>query len=201
MKILLLFLLLTSFCSHSQTQSQLESNKTEAVISTADSPIRSIDFRNFTYPFTEGLIDPINPKRTFTLKNGELPETRNKQGLVDEMGIYLGNVIYGDVTNDNQEDAIVTISILTGGSATPQIVYVFTLENNRPKQLWAFSTGDRADKGLRKVYAENGQLVIELNSPIDSKGDCCPVFFTRSKYRWTGKNFQEVENQDKLPVS
>lgn len=145
MKIIPLFLLLMTSCSYSQMQPHLALNKAETVISTLNSPIRSIDFRNFTYPFTEDLIDPTKPKRTFMLREGKRPETRNKQGLVDEMGIYLDDVFYGDVTSDNQEDAIVIMSILTGGSAAPNIVYVYTLEDNRPKQLWSFSTGDRAN--------------------------------------------------------
>jgi hypothetical protein len=181
-------------------QSQLPNTNSETVNPSPNSPIRSIDFRNFTYSFTEGLRNPTDPKPTFTLKDGKHPETRDKQGLVGEIGISLNNVIYGDVTGDNQEDAILTMSILTGGSAAPNIVYIYTLENNRPKQLWDFTTGDRANKGLRKVYSENEQLIVELNSPVESKGDCCPVFFTRSKYKWTGKKFQIVENQEKLPV-
>jgi hypothetical protein len=66
-------------------------------------PIHAVDFRNFSYPETEGLHIPHSRKRYFKLKDGELPETRDKRGFVDEMGVYLSRVSYGDVTGDGRE--------------------------------------------------------------------------------------------------
>ena len=71
------------------------------------------------------------------MKAGEHPETE------EEMGIYFSRVEYGDVTADRQDDALVTVSSQTGGSAARHTVYVYTLENNRPKLLWSLTTGDR----------------------------------------------------------
>lgn len=124
--------------------------------------IRAVDFRNFSYQETEGLHIPRSRKRSFKLKDGLSPETRDKQGSVDEMGVQLNRVSYGDVTGDGQEEAIVTMSIVTGGSALPNIVYIYTLKGNKPRLLWAFDTGDRVDGGLRRVKAENGYLLVEL---------------------------------------
>jgi hypothetical protein len=176
--------------------SNVTSNSAEAPIS----PIRDVDFRNFTYPYTEELVEPLDPEQTFTLKEGERPETRNRDGQVDGMGIYLREVKYGDATGDNREEAIVTMNLVTGGTSQPGIVYVYAFEGGGPKLLWGFVTGDRADGGLRSVRAEDGSLVVELNSPDGSRGDCCPAFFTRIKYRWTGERFQESERLEKLPV-
>src|SRR5262245_26553638 len=78
--------------------------------------IHAVDFRNFSFPETEGLHIPHSRKRSFKLKDGSLPETRDKRGFVDEMGIYLSRVSYGDVTGDGKEEATVVLSILTGGS-------------------------------------------------------------------------------------
>ena len=114
--------------------------------------------------------------------------------------MYLGKVFYGDVTGDGVEDAIVSMNILTGGSAMPGLVYVYALRENRLKLLWSFSTGDRADGGMRAVYAEHGQLVVELNDPFGSRGDCCPTHFTRTRYEWRGKRFRQKRKETK-PVA
>src|SRR5262245_11320326 len=55
--------------------------------------IRAVDFRNFSYPETEGLHIPHSRKRSFKLKDGELPETRDKlnQGLTEIIALYLAH--------------------------------------------------------------------------------------------------------------
>lgn len=164
--------------------------------------IHSVDFANFTYPWTTDRIDRTNPKKTFTLRNGELPATRNRRGLIDEMGVFLQNVKYGDVTGDGVEEAIISLSIQTGGSAIPGIIYIYTLQKGRPVLLWSRSTGDRADGGSRNVYAENGRLVVELNSSVGSRGDCCPTQFTRTRYEWRGGRFRQKRKETlSIPAS
>ena len=182
--------------------SQVES-KTSAVVDqpAAASSVRSIDFANFTYPWTEGLRDPHRGRQTFSLKNGELPATRDAEGRVDGMGVYLSHVDYQDVTGDWREDAIIVMSILTGGSALPNLVYIYQWRANKPHLLWTFDTGDRADGGLRRIKAESGSLTIELYGKgklVGSNyykadgmtgGACCPTHFTRTHYKWNGRRF------------
>ncbi len=160
--------------------------------------IRDIDFRNFRYPWPKELVDPTNPKRTFQLKNGELPATRTPDGMINEMGGFLGKVVYGDVTGDGAEEAIIYLGIQTGGSATPGAVYIYAVKGNQTKLLWHFSTGDRADNGFRRAYAQNGDLVVELNSPIEKRGDCCPTRFTRTRYAWQGNRFRRKQQETHL---
>jgi hypothetical protein len=173
--------------------------------------IRSVDFGNFSYPRTKGLYEPHSRNRPFRLKDGSLQETRDKKGLVDEMGVSLSNVSYGDATGDNQEEAIVVLRFLTGGSAMLDCVYVYTWDRSRPKLLWAFETGDRADGGLRRVKAEDGYLMVELNGDgkhigknLDAddktnRGACCPTRFTRARYRWKGNGFRLASEPKVLP--
>jgi hypothetical protein len=103
------------------------------------------------------------------------------------------------VTGDSVEEAIVSVSIQTGGSAMPSIIYIYTLRNKRPVLLWSRSTGDRADGGLRAVYAENGRLVVELNSSVGAGGDCCPTRFMRIRYKWRGGCFRQ-KRKETLPI-
>ena len=151
-----------------------------------ETSIRKIDFNNFTYPWTKDLLSPGKAARkTFRLKEGELAPTR------DEVGVYMIGVYYADVTGDNAEDAVVVLYLRSGGSAMPNVVYVYGFQDSKLRLLWAFSTGDRAEKGLRNVYAENGILKVELYSPEDNHGDCCPLYYTRTSYQWTGKRFDQ----------
>ncbi|MCA1640257.1 MAG: hypothetical protein LC768_18375 [Acidobacteria bacterium] len=120
-----------------------------------------------------------------------------------EDGIFFGEADYWDLTGDGKEEAILTLSIQTGGSAIPELIYIYTLQNSKPKMLWGFMTGDRAEGGLKEVYAENGELVVELfgvdkfennewkfNLPKEGAGGlCCPTVFTKFRFKWNGRNF------------
>ena len=121
------------------------------------------------------------------------------------------SVTYGGLTNDRTEEAIVILDVtVKGGSASPNIVYLYSfVDGSAPKLLWAFSTGDRKDGGLRRVYAENGNLIVELygkNKIIGTElylddgtqaETPFPYYYTRVRYAWNGSSFQRtgpVEN-------
>lgn len=159
----------------------------------ADS-IRSIDFSNFTYPGSRALFPTPEYETTkFTLRQGKSGDWR--------WGMTLWKVVYGDVTGDGIEEAIVILSVNTDGSAAVNHVYIYTLNKQRPKFLWGFESGDRAWGGLRKVYAKDGGLVIELwgkgtrlgGDLVGSEftGLCCPKSFTRSYYQWQDGSFRQ----------
>jgi len=119
----------------------------------------------------------------------------------------LFSVTYGDLTNDNTEEAIVILDVtVKGGSASPNIVYLYSLVDGAPpKLLWAFSTGDRRDGGLRRVYSETGKLVVELYGKGKIIGTDLysddgtqaetpfPYYYTRVRYAWNGSKFQRID--------
>lgn len=172
-----------------------------ASVREADSPIRNIDFKNFLY------VGPDDYSETFVLKEGEKSFVRG-----EEDGIQLADVKYHDLTGDGQEEAIVRMNIQTGGSAIPSLVFVYSVDQGRPVSLWKFTTGDRADGGLKSVVGENGDLIVELygdNNLVSGKWvttenkimTCasCPVHFTRSVLGWNGIRF-DLDKADILPV-
>jgi hypothetical protein len=157
--------------------------------------IRSTDFKNFTYPLPADLRTPGGP-RAVTLARGRFAGTGNE----DEM--HFGSVVYGDVTGDGAEEALVYLGIHTRGSAMPGVLYVYTQRGGRPSLLWAFSTGDRADGGLHRVYAEDGGLVVELYGPKRRwEGDGQPMRFTRRRYAWAGRRFRQKGPKEVIPLS
>ena len=196
LRISVVLVLLALSCSRAQVRSPA-SQQTNAVASpapkveptpspTPNSPIRSVDFKNFTYP-------EIGSRGTFTLKDGHEPNVEERRGVVD--------VVYGDVTADGIEDAMVVHSQSIRGSAIPYFVYVYAMNGAKPKLLWSFYAGERGDGGLRQISADQGEMVVELygrdrvvnggtSSDEDNMGVCCPRFFTRSRYEWRGGRFR-----------
>lgn len=157
--------------------------------------IRKIDFANFNYP-----AKPIYRTRGFKLKDGgydghPFPPAIAPWGPAP---IGLVAIAYGDVSGDGNEDAMVVLNESVHGTAIPYYIYIYEMKEKRVRLLWAVETGDRAEGGLRKVYAEDGKLVIELygeGARVEEKlygtsqGACCPSSFTRTRYRWARNRF------------
>ena len=156
--------------------------------------IRSIDWGNLTYPWPEGLRGS-NSEETFTLTDGRIPFQRRPGGTLINMPVILASVQYGDLTGDGHEDAVLVMDVITGGSAAPGIVYVYRLYEAEPNLLLDFATGDRTDGGLRSIRIENGNLVVDINTPEGSQGDCCATQYVRTSYRWTPNGFVAESRQ------
>lgn len=176
--------------------------------SSPDSPIRRIDFANFTYPSQFA-----GEAGGFAVRNGELlPKRKTETGQPLDTWLKLVSISYGDVTGDGAEEAIIDLVWITGGSAIPDLVYIYALNKGKPKLLWAFETGDRADGGYRNVLGENGRLVVELcgkdkiigrNLYEDDgthTGACCPTYFTRTRYKWANNRFRRQGKSEVLPL-
>ena len=168
----------------------------------AQSSIRQVDFKNFTYPLSGPLLahDELkwlgNPKDGYSkrapihLVNGkDLTKVGSYGDYVDWAGFSLQSVQYLDVTSDGKEDAIVVLLYQTGGTQNTHYVYVYSFEAGKPKLLAYCYTGDRAYSGLYKVYGEHGSLVFELLDPKKMQGDCCSTGFLRARYRWQNGRF------------
>jgi hypothetical protein len=75
------------------------------------SSIREIDFGNFTYPARPS----IGGRGAFSLRSGEMRPERDADGHVIGMWLNLLKVVYGDITGDGAEEAIVIHDWITGG--------------------------------------------------------------------------------------
>ena len=180
---------------------------------TTTSPIGTFDFKNFTYPLPRGWQHADGDE--LTLSNGRLdpkfqdvaeemtPEEKAEKKAARRIGMSYVTTKFLDVTGDGSDDAAVILKIETGGGAIPQLVYLYAWKDGKPELLWNFRTGDRADGGLKDLRVENGELVVELYGQDrfllgqtetgkitgDEEQLCCPIYFTRTRYKWNGKNF------------
>ena len=178
------------------------------------SPIGTFDFRNHTYPLPRGWHNPDGSDE-ISLENGRLEPVAGT--VSDDMsdtekaeaksqrriGLSYVSTRFLDATGDGQDDAVVILKIETAGNAIPQIAYIFEWKDDKPELIWHFRTGDRADGGLKDIRVEDGTLAIELFGQDrfmlgsietgkitgDEEQLCCPTHFTRSFYKWNGKNF------------
>ena len=180
---------------------------------TTASPLGTFDFKNFTYPLPRGWQHPDGDE--LALSNGKLepkfedvgeemsPEEKAEKRAARRIGMSFVTAKFLDVTGDGQDEAAVVLKIETGGGAIPQLVYLFEWKDGKPELLWNFRTGDRADGGLKDLRVDSGELVVELYGQDrfllgqtetgkitgDEEQLCCPIFFTRTRYKWNGKNF------------
>ena len=180
--------------------------------STPARSIRDIDFKNFNYPkLPTGKCSKLADVR---VRNGKYGSIENFSPRVVPRGgcwqVTVGPIIYGDVTGDGREEAIVVLYAEMGGTESSNDVFIYTLKHNKPALIWKFATGDRAEGGLLKTYAHDGKLVVELageNRFIGAKlyggdctGACQPQFFTRATYQWTRGAFRR-RNLEHLPFT
>lgn len=179
---------------------------------TAQTDIRQVDFKNFSYPSyialpeRPGWID-MSHERLVRLTNGRhLVDSGN--GVTLE-GLTLEEVQFADVTGDGQTDAVVVLRYDTGGTMFFYYIYVYSFAAGKPKLLACYQTGERADSGLYRVYEQNGKLVFELFNPEKSSGDCCSSGFVRTRYIWRNgrffaigaKEFGTPKTSSRIPVT
>jgi hypothetical protein len=175
----------------------------------AQSSIRQVDFKNFTYPLSGPLLghgemrwlgnpkDGYSKRKPIHLENGDdLTEVSSVSVDGKEYpqfeGFTLQSVQYADVTGEGKEDAIVVLLYRTGGTQNTHYVYIYSFDAGKPNLLAYCYTGSRGYSGLYKVYGEPGTLIFELLDPAKMEGECCSSGFVRTRYRWDGSRFEAV---------
>jgi hypothetical protein len=154
--------------------------------------IRSIDFRNFTYPFE------CDVKKTMTLRQGRDTESKCF-GLTKVVSIH-----YRDFDRDGREEALVVLGTNCHASCWYiENYYVYSYQKGRSKLIFQESQGYRyklqepADLGkdvfkLGRPYGlsiKQGRLKITGLAHDDGDGNCCPRFRQHTIYGWRRNRF------------
>lgn len=156
--------------------------------------IRAVDFKNFTYG--EQCITGV---KTLPVKNGVY-----QQGSIDEskrndyVDFEITKVIYGDITGDGQDDAIVLTFCNTGGTGEFTDGLVYSLEKSALKFLGTLGVGDRANGGIYDVRIKNGNLEIDRFGQEES-GACCPEYISTESFKLKSNKFVPVGTASKHP--
>ena len=157
----------------------------------AEKGIRQIDFKNFSYPLSGSTLGHDRLKWLDVSAARQIRLTNGKDNSRPP-GFTLESVSFADVAGQKQDDAIVVLHFNTGGTQQTDYVYIYTIAVGKPKLLAYFHAGDRAYSGLRRVYAEDGKLVVELFDPEKKSGDCCSSGIVRTRYKWQHGRFEAV---------
>ncbi|PYS99588.1 MAG: hypothetical protein DMF63_10905 [Acidobacteria bacterium] len=149
------------------------------------------DFANFAFPQTEQW-------ESFVLKNGGSPFIRGSGTDEGQMGYSLIDVSSGDLKGLTKP-TLVVVSVTTGGSATPLLVYLFDLKDEQPKVAWSMVSGDRAEGGLRRAFLSDGKLQIEVYESENSRGDCCPQTYATLTFELRDGTLSQTAESHLLP--
>ena|SRR6185436_3439918 len=162
--------------------------------------IRQVDFLNFTYP--SSLCSQEFGKKgigkTVRVREGEFKKN-NVYFAVEE-----GKVVYGDVTGDGREDAVVPISC---GAAMANFslseVYVYTIKEGHPAFLAEISDKDM-ERDYRRYYPDtesywgvtgDGPSVKDGTLKIEVFADgphASPQYIVTLEYRLSGESLQLI---------
>ncbi len=155
-----------------------------------DSPIAKVDFKNFSYPLHMDAKD--EKEKNLTLKDGKFEKTENSDAA------EIGKVQYADLTGDKVDEAIIDVIITGKENAKSNVVYVYTLEDEKPKLLWNFETKGGENSGLKTISADNGKLLVEMfgnaefvngNWKVTDSKEKESGKVTKSEFKWNGKEF------------
>jgi len=162
--------------------------------------IRQVDFLNFTYhsSLCSQEYGRKGIARIVRVSKGEF-KNKNVYFTVEE-----NRVIYGDVTGDGREDAIVPIECgaITANFSLSE-VYIYTIKDGRTSLLAAISDKDM-ERDYRRSYPdaesywginENGLKLQNGNLEIEVLADgphAAPKYIVTLEYRLSGESFRLV---------
>jgi hypothetical protein len=163
------------------------------ISSIAQSDIRRIDFKNFTYDAM--CVGEESAK--VTVKDGEFSSEKQEDGYVDRFYFNVFDIAYGDLTGDGKDEAVILTVCNTGGTGNFSEGFVYTTKANKPSLIARIPGGDRAYGGLRSAKVVGGLLVIESNDVGEMGGACCPEFIVTTKYNVAGGKLVQAGKADR----
>jgi hypothetical protein len=198
------------FISQSRQPSPAEVKRTPLGLPTSpstaanvtDSPIRNIDFKNFTYDWYPSDLDIPTTGKKIILSDGSMETGFGYGKEPKEFFLIEDGVQYGDLTGDGVEEAVVVLGIITSGTARANIVFVYGLSEGKPTRLWAYQTGDRWDYGFHKVSIEKSELILERYKPkiINYQGQKHDMSqsdtYVRDYYQYNGSRFNKLKTEE-----
>lgn len=166
--------------------------------------IRSVNFRDFTYPTSNRCVDAAGG-RNVKVSQGKSIHSRDKH--YGPVGFRVAKITYGDLTNDGVEEAVIATHCgFIGNVNLPQSpwadTYVYTLQNGKP-HLLAMVDWTTYEPNYQRYYQDgtilfyggpegiiNGKLLLGAWA---GQGRCCPEYEVSMNLRWNGQRFITTE--------
>lgn len=119
--------------------------------------IRNIDFRNFEY----------RPACT----DSAAVEVIDGEAELEDGGFFsVSEIVFGDLTGNGTEEAVVLTTCNTGGTGVFHEGFIFTIRGGAPTLLARIEGGDTDRGGIRGAVIEDGRLLVE-RSQITREGE------------------------------
>ncbi len=144
----------------------------------AATDIQTVDFRNFSY--SETVCAPEGG--SVTVKNGVFERADED----DRAYFEVRQVLFGDLTGDKRDDAVVITLCNTGGTGQFADGFVYTMRDGKPVLIGTLGVGDRADGGIYDAEIRGGVLYVERFGHGEGAGACCPEYIETYPIRWNG---------------
>ena len=154
----------------------------------AQTDIRGVDFKNFTYE--PGCVG--DEAKKVRVKNGIFSEEKQMEGYVDRFYFEIFGIAFGDLDGDKQNEAIVLTTCNTGGTGNFSEGFVYRLTDGKPILIERIEGGDRAYGGLKSAKIENGFAIVERYDPGKHGASCCAELILTSKYKMTNAKLAEI---------
>ncbi|HBL26406.1 MAG TPA: hypothetical protein DD490_06185 [Acidobacteria bacterium] len=122
--------------------------------------IHTVDFRNFVYHPSCADFESQEAQVPVRVTDGRFEAAAGS----DLEGVYFeveGAVLYGDLTGDGQDEAVLRSLCSTGGTGRFDEGFVYGMKDGKPVLLGRIPGGDRASGGVRCVRIEDGALKVE----------------------------------------
>lgn len=180
-----------------------------AKLKPAQTSIRSVDFRNFTYPLPDERFLRLGKK--VSVVDGTCDDRSNQ---MCRAYFHVAEVIYGDLTGDKHEEAaVVTIFGSACGTYYLTNIYVYSLVNRKPLLL-AQLKETQVEADFKKTYkgdeyqlfeaVENRRLIKDKQltvSHFTTGAHCCPENVSTFRYELRGKKMVLIQNPERVPNS
>ncbi len=173
--------------------------------------IKQTDFRNFTYPLSSEHAEMFK-RKTVQIHNGKYD---NGKSGTDWQAFSVNEVIYGDLTGDGQEEAVIlAITEWVGANPAGSIdreFYIYTMSNGQASLLmmpddlryWRDyapfeNTNDNCDGFIWDIRAKDiHQLLLTLELEIGGRHCVDKGYSVTMNYRWNGERLVLAANPTK----
>ena len=122
--------------------------------SSSANDIHRVDFRNFSY--RPVCLNWQEAHETVRVKDGSF----SRKNPDDPVTFEVTDVVYGDLTGDGIDEAVVLATCNTGGSGWFDEAFIYAMNSSKPVMLLRVPGGDRAAGGIRAVRIESRLLLV-----------------------------------------
>jgi hypothetical protein len=146
--------------------------------------IHAVDFCDLNYAI-EGQIVHLHAGLADVPNRGDFGISRIKASLAE--------VLYGDLTGDGQDEAVVSLSYNLGGTGQFTFAIVFGIVYGQLRILGKINGGDRAYGSFHEIAIEQNRLRVVRNWTTTCM--VCTEGYETTWWKWNGKRLTLVKKR------